>query len=205
MRLRNPEGLTTNLEYGIGEVHPILGEFDASLRLRVQGACGIATVALAHHYRELGYTVDLVVSSPRLAVDPLMRHAMAVVRRGGNSTIIDSNYTSFLSYAGALSHAVNGDNFYPASKIALVQDGHADEMIDELVDCVKYIAGHVKTDVKASIFCNKSREEIRLVFAEIWNSSNFDTFNPSALTLEAGKKLAKYILAKNLEFDNGGV
>ncbi|MBC7459191.1 hypothetical protein H7200_00540 [Candidatus Saccharibacteria bacterium] len=49
MKLIETESLEANLEKGLGESHRLFKGFYSKLRLRTEGVCGIASLAIAEH------------------------------------------------------------------------------------------------------------------------------------------------------------
>ena len=204
MKLVETASLATDLEKGLGETHWLFKSFNPALRLRMEGVCGVASLAITEHLRQQGHEVDIVMSHPNLPIDPHMRHVFAIVRDGGDGTIIDSSYTQFLGYAGLTPGYVmfGGEDRYPGSKIESFGVGEEREVVDRLTLIARHVIDH-RLNSKASHFeqpefQDMSDEGIYDTLSEIWNPSNFEVYEPSDELLAGGKKLASFILPEHI-------
>lgn len=203
MELANKEHAVMQLERGLGEVHWIAAGFDPSLRLRM-ALCGITSVALAEKFVENDYDVELIISSPAVPHAPEAQHVMPLVRHQGRNLIVDATYSQFMEYSGLTPGYVTfgGRDMYPREKIRVMMQGESDKVATDLYIASRYFLEHrqpmPEIDWKRNAFDNVSENDQKKTWASIWNEENFDTFIPDEQTLEAGRKLAKFITAEHV-------
>lgn len=205
MRLARPEALAKDIERGLGEVSFIARSQARGLRMR-DSYCGLVSVAIVESLRQEGQSVELVLSSPNLSVDPDMTHIMPVVSLGNERTIIDGTYSQFLSYAGLIPGYVKfgGQNKFPAEKIAVFPVGGHQPVVDLLADTARSFVDSREEIAELSWkkswpFDALSRDEIAAILTRIWDPENFTSFEPDEKALEVGRKMARHILPQHAE------
>ncbi len=204
MKLQHPDLLANDLEAGLGEIHPFMQSVEASLRLRMEGACGINSIAVAERLTQLGYEVDLVISEPRIDVAPDMQHVLAIVHGTQTETTIDTSYSQFLQYAGLSSGyvAFGGKDYFPEQKIVTFETGDSSGLVHTMAQRALYFM-NVREDITelqhhTPEFASLNLEEISAVYASIWDPAYYDVFQPTKGTIEAGKRLARYIVPEHV-------
>ncbi len=199
MRLSHEQEVVRGLERGLGEAHWLFDATQPDLRLRMEGACGITTIAISERLNKEGASARMVLSSPNLAIDPGMHHVMTLVDVEGNDYIVDANYSSFLAYAGLFPGYVTfgGANRFPERKIAVFRPDDRGMIVEELAGIAQdfllsreYIE---KLQLHRPEFQTATPEQIVDTYDAIWNPDNFSEYQPTAVTLEAGRKLAAFI------------
>ncbi len=204
MELADKDGVTTNLERGLGEIHWVANGFYPSLRLRMP-VCGLVSIALADRLVENGYDTELVISSPGVPRDEEKQHVMPLVHYKGQNVLIDATYSQFMEYAGLTPGYVmfGGQDLYPKEKIRLIEFGESGEAAAHLQSASQYFLDNrepiAEIDWKRNVFDNVSEDEQRARLRAIWNEENFDTFTPDKQTIEAGRKLAQFITAEQVQ------
>ncbi|MGH7218091.1 MAG: hypothetical protein ACREGE_01420 [Candidatus Microsaccharimonas sp.] len=203
MELANKDRVAADLEQGLGEIHWIARGFHSSLRLRM-AVCGLTSIALAEKFAENNYDVELVVSSPNIPGDPETQHVLPVVRHKGQDVLVDATYSQFMEYVGLTPGYVvfGGEDLYPKDKIRIIGEGESDAVATELRTASQYFLKNrqpiPEIDWKGSVFDGVSEEDQEALLRTIWNENNFDTFTPDKQTLEAGRKLAKFITTEHV-------
>lgn len=206
MKLIEADQLAEGIEKGLGETHRLFNGYYPKLRLRMESGGEVASLAIAQHLREQGYDIDLVVSSPNLSVDPDMHHVFPIVNDGGSGTIIDSGYSQFLEYAGLTAGYVmlGGKDLFPNPKIESFAIGNTASIVDRLTLISQYVLDHRDKDVDEQLlgtpeFEGMPEEEMSAEFSEIWNPDYFDVYDPPEYMVEAGKKLARFIVPQRVK------
>lgn len=202
MRLQSPDRLAEDIEAGLGELHWLYDRIEPSMRLRSEGVCGVASLAVAQHFRQQGRDVELIISSPRVWVDEEMRHVFPLVRSEQSDLALDLSFTQFLSYAGMSPGYVanGGEDLFPELKFAHIHDGDASAYVDIMTTiALDSMSRYEAPDpwFRAYEFEGMNEQEIRATYAAIWDPAYFDVYRPSARTLEAGRQLAALILPEH--------
>jgi hypothetical protein len=202
MKLVETGRLAEGLEKGLGETHYLFKGFYPKLRLRMEGACGVASLAIAQHLREQGQQPELVISTPELSIDSNRRHVFLLV--GG--TVIDPSYSQFLGYAGLTPGYVmfGGKDDFPTPKIESFKLEESRNIVNRLTRISQHILDHLDKDVEKQLFgtpefVGMDEAEMGAIFSEIWNPDNFDTYEPQEYMVEAGTKLAQFIVPEHVK------
>lgn len=206
LELAQPDKLAEDLEKGLGEIHWLTKAFEPSLRLRMEGVCGITSIAIAEHFKRQGHEVDLVISDPKLDLDQGMRHVMPIVRVDGHEATIDANYSSFLTYAGLTPGYVmfNQFDYFPESKIEIIRDGKNEALVRKMSEAALRFMPHFQymeeMNLRIPQFMEPDVDEsvVNATYAAIWDPAYFDTYRPSEETLAAGKRLAEYVMPEHV-------
>lgn len=206
MKLVETEPLAADLEKGLGEAHWMFNAFYPKLRLRMEGTCGVASLAITQHLLEQGYDAETVISAPKLSVDPEMRHVFTIVNDGGPGVIIDSGYTQFLEFAGLTAGYVmlGGKDYFPDPKIESFEVGNTQPVVERLTRIAEYVLDHRDETIDEQMFRTPEFEgmpvpEMSSVFSEIWNPDHFDTYKPTEYMAEAGAKLAHFVVPEHVK------
>ena len=203
MRIQQPERLAEDIESGLGELHWLFDRMEPSMRLRSEGACGVGSLAVAQHFREQGYSVDLVISTPRLWIDPDMQHVLSIVHSDDGELMVDVSFSQFLGYAGMSEGYVQqgGENLFPDFKIAQIHDGDTDALVSLMTEqAVLSVEQYNAPDqwFRKLEMEGLKEDDIRAIYSAIWDPAYFDVYQPTELTQQAGKKLAGFILPEHV-------
>jgi hypothetical protein len=202
MKLVETNPLAENLEKGLGEIHWLFKGIYPKLRLRMEGSCGVASLAIAEHLREQGQQAELIISTPELSIDSYRRHVFLLVE----GTVIDPAYSQFLGYAGLTPGYVmfGGKDYFPNPKIESFKLEEARKIADRLTLISQYVLNHLDQSIEEQMFgtpefVGMEDEEMNAIFSEIWNPDNFDTYEPEEHMVEAGAKLAQFIVPEHVK------
>lgn len=204
MLIERPERLAENLENGLGEIHWLLKGLYPNLRLRTDGVCGVSSIALNEHLEAQGYDTEMVISEPKLDVEPGMRHVMNIVYVDGSEYLIDTSYSQHLSYAGQTPGYVmfGGRNVFPESKIEVISNGQSEMLVEKMthraLEALDIYEPIEDLGPRVPEFMILDEDEIRATYAAIWDPAYFDQYRPTDATLNAGKKLSTFILDENV-------
>lgn len=173
------------------------------MRLRTEGSCGVGSLAVAQHLREQGYNVDLVISSPRLWIDPDMQHVLSVIHRDDEELMLDVSFSRFLGYAGMSEGYVHfGDeNLFPEFKIAQIHDGDVEGLVSLMTERAMVSIGRSNAPdrwFRKLEMEGLGQDDIRAIYSAIWDPAYFDVYRPTEPTQQASKKLAEFILPEHV-------
>lgn len=204
MRLQNPEQLASELETGIGIDGTYYEAIDSHLRLRLP-VCGLASYALAKVLREDGHEVSVVHSRPNFAFDPQYTHIFPVIHDKTGDTIVDPTYSSTLNLAGLSAEGVVlGDaDYFPEQKIAIFRPEDRWEIAGNLATTALSILSGAKSDDpyrRDPPMKGMAYTRMKEVFADIWDTENWQHFYPDPELRSKGRLVAKSISKDGVKF-----
>jgi len=202
MKLVETESLAADLEVGLGEVHWLLGGINREARLGM-AVCGIVSVALSEALAAQEIEHELVISKPKLDVDPDKEHVFVLLK---DDTIIDATYAQFYEYAGLNPGYISMSGrtrFFPHEKIATFPIGEHQKLVTQMSLRARYFMDHYEPVNELAFqridFKDLDEEQIAEQYAQIWEPDNIELFIPSDPTSEAGKRLADFILPEHVK------
>jgi hypothetical protein len=132
-----------------------------------------------------------------------MRHVLPVVHGEQEELIIDVNFSQFLGYAGMSEGYIKhgGENLYPDTKIIHIYDGNTEDLVSLMTK--QALLSLERYEAPDKWFRRLEMEgldenEIRAIYSAIWDPANFDVYRPTAMTTQAGEKLAGFILPNHV-------
>jgi len=194
------EALSKDLEKGIGVVEPVFGFVKESMRLRTNGLCGIASLAIQHHLTDQGIRSDLILSQPAIAADPHLEHAFLVAEIDDYPMVIDPTYSQLLSLAGMSEGyvAFGGVNLFPDEKIAAFPLGLEKKIAADLAAVARTCIEHYQP-IEDRFYNNTiefdglSKDEIAHQYSQFWNPDNFQLLTLPDYYQARALELAEYI------------
>lgn len=196
------EKLARSLERGIGDTRTIFSALPSRKRLRMTPCGPVSTAINAYAVRE-GIPSRLVLSSPKLPIDPLMEHVFPLLGESeDNPTVVDASPSQFLSYVGlTLAYEeATGEVLFPLEKIQSFTLAERQVIVSWLVDAARKFQkintcpkGKYGLQLRDGPLANNSEEIMRKTYAQIWSSKNFRIWTPPARVQEDGRVASKYI------------
>ena len=202
MKLVETEVLARDLEQGLGEIYEGTRAFPPALRLRM-GVCAVTSIAIAEHLLERGELAQVIVSRPNLDIDPDLEHVMVLTLHEGEIGVIDPTYTQFLKYAGLDPNYVfhGGIDAFPDAKIASFTTEQEQPVVTQLSLISEYFMKRY-TPIEDGFYVSgrsmgfEGMDDVMMEarLSEIWNPLNWRNYAPTSETLDAGKRLSRFIL-----------
>ncbi len=201
MTFADTEKVAEGLIEGLGAEVKLFTPFSRSVRLHLEGVCGVASIAIMRHLEQQGIPAKVVISEPNLEVDPGFRHSFVVASIEGSDRVIDASYTSPLNLAGLTPGYVmfGGPNKLPTQKIAEFQLGQQEKTVTMLgLIAWSFMENYVPLPDHARYYARielagKTDEEIEAAFHEVWNPENIRDFDEDEFYFNVGTKIAAHI------------
>jgi len=206
MKFPEIQSLTADLQEGLGEFDPdslsgyVIRSHEQSLRLSLEGTCGLASIALNEHLLQAGHDSRIVLSKPNLAFDPDKQHVFIRVMGEQGTTIIDPTYSHLLDYAGitpGYATSIGKSWLFPERKVAVFAEGGQVSVAAQLATTATFIMRTVTTNGEKRELDPYSGAEMVHELSKIWLPENFHPYEPSEATIQGGLKLAKFILPQH--------
>jgi hypothetical protein len=167
----------------------------SAMRLRMQ-YCGVTALAISESLRSIGYDAQAVISSPKLAIDSDMRHAMTRVETSNGPVLIDATYSQFMGYVGVGLYPRDAE-YYPEQQVIEFPLDEAHQPVDILIECTRrFRQAIVEKKAAPTPFSSRLRDvdepTVRRTLSEIWNPHYFSTYRPRhKKTIAMGRQLAE--------------